>query len=457
MRNSGPGQASSSPHVPAPSSYVFYASTASVASSRPPLFARTISPQRIPSPQHARADEPAPAPPSLSRVHVHAHGTTNTHHTHPHLTHRPVLERAGSSASSTSSAIPHIASGLPLWTRYDLFVSSNQPASSLSSSSAFAAASSSSSSSSVFNPIGSLIAPPTDTTPTDDGSSPGSTSTFSSSASSPWTSFFDPATMPVSALDGDVATSSSAAAALHKQSLAAAVAGNDGADGVDSDECARPVCTATVTSPPMPLPLESASDLIHTRRVLSTSYSSYLRSGARFMGTQQSGRQTYEVHVELKHVDMADSFVCGYLYIKGLTEDHPTLTTYFEGQMIGPKYSFLTRRRDWGASEKVDIQHWARFPPWRPFAKAAKRPDYRHSNFEQRDHIFMRWKECFLVPDHRVRDISGASFAGFYYICFNQLTGSISGLYFHQISEKYQQLELSHVPDRGNYYSYEFR
>ena len=26
--------------------------------------------------------------------------------------------------------------------------------------------------------------------------------------------------------------------------------------------------------------------------------------------------------------------------------------------------------------------------------------------------VFMRWKEKFLVPDHRVKDINGASFAG---------------------------------------------
>ena len=26
--------------------------------------------------------------------------------------------------------------------------------------------------------------------------------------------------------------------------------------------------------------------------------------------------------------------------------------------------------------------------------------------------VFMRWKEKFLVPDHRVQDINGASFAG---------------------------------------------
>lgn len=31
--------------------------------------------------------------------------------------------------------------------------------------------------------------------------------------------------------------------------------------------------------------------------------------------------------------------------------------------------------------------------------------------------VFMRWKERFLVPDHRVQDLTGASFSGFYYVC----------------------------------------
>jgi hypothetical protein len=54
----------------------------------------------------------------------------------------------------------------------------------------------------------------------------------------------------------------------------------------------------------------------------------------------------------------------------------------------------------------------------------------------QKEHLFMRWKEYFLVPDHRVRTISGASFEGFYYICFNQVSGGIEGIYFHAKSEK---------------------
>ena len=87
----------------------------------------------------------------------------------------------------------------------------------------------------------------------------------------------------------------------------------------------------------------------------------------------------------------------------------------------------------------------------------------------------MRWKEYFLVPDHRVREILGASFEGFYYICFNQVAGTLSGIYFHAKSEKvsacpswytqrllnkcpqFQQLELTHVDDKGCLASVEFR
>lgn len=184
---------------------------------------------------------------------------------------------------------------------------------------------------------------------------------------------------------------------------------------------------------------------------------SFLRSGSRFVGTQQSGRSTYEVSVDLKYVDFRESRLCGYLCIQGLTEDNPSLTTYFEGEIIGPKYSFLTKRPEWGATEKTDLQHWARFASWRPLAKQARKPDFCYKSFASKEHIYMRWKECFLVPDHRVSSISGASFAGFYYVCFNQATGNVSGLYYHQSSEKYQQLELSHVNTRGVNPAFELR
>lgn len=50
---------------------------------------------------------------------------------------------------------------------------------------------------------------------------------------------------------------------------------------------------------------------------LPNSSSSLLRPGSRFKGNQTSDRQQYEVEVEIKYVDMRESFLCGYLRIKG--------------------------------------------------------------------------------------------------------------------------------------------
>jgi hypothetical protein len=121
----------------------------------------------------------------------------------------------------------------------------------------------------------------------------------------------------------------------------------------------------------------------------------------------------------------------------GLTQDHPSLTTYFEGEIIGSKYTFITQHPEWGSNEKVDRQHWARFPAYKPVSKFSSRPaELVTKDWMQKEHLFMRWKEYFLVPDHRVRTINGASFEGFYYICFNQVSGGIEGIYFHAKSEK---------------------
>ena len=88
-------------------------------------------------------------------------------------------------------------------------------------------------------------------------------------------------------------------------------------------------------------------------------------------------------------------------------------------------------------------QHWSKFAPfWREgYAEdmaltKAKLDPWRD------DYVFMRWKEHFLVPGHRISTISGASFAGFYYICFLKDSALIDGYYFHHSSEMYQSLRL---------------
>lgn len=60
-----------------------------------------------------------------------------------------------------------------------------------------------------------------------------------------------------------------------------------------------------------------ASGLL-TAKLLPNYTSSFLRPGSKFTGTQQSDRQVYNVDVEIKHVDMAESYLCGYLRIQGL-------------------------------------------------------------------------------------------------------------------------------------------
>jgi glucose-induced degradation protein 4 len=92
-----------------------------------------------------------------------------------------------------------------------------------------------------------------------------------------------------------------------------------------------------------------------------------------------------------------------------LTDDWPELTTYFDAEIIGSKYGFLTQ--DWGANEQEDMVHWQRFPAFRHVKHELRKP-YLTMSDRDRGAVFMRWKERFLVPDHRVQDINGASFAG---------------------------------------------
>ncbi|KAI8854146.1 vacuolar import and degradation protein-domain-containing protein [Chytridium lagenaria] len=170
-----------------------------------------------------------------------------------------------------------------------------------------------------------------------------------------------------------------------------------------------------------------------------------LYAGSKFAGEQKSGRSSYEVTVELQFVDLRTSFLCGYLNIKGLTEDWPDLCTFFEAEIVGPHNGFQTRK--WGANEKTDLEHWSQFPMFDQYAETFCDDEFTY-DYESSDVIFMRWKEHFLVPDHRIKSISGASFAGFYYIAYQKSTDMIMGFYFHENSEKFQHLSLKHTNDR---------
>ena len=165
-------------------------------------------------------------------------------------------------------------------------------------------------------------------------------------------------------------------------------------------------------------------------------HTSQLRPGSRFTGTQRSDRQVYNVDVTIKHVSIPQSFLCGYLKIQGLTEEHHSLTTYFEGELIGTTHTFTTKNPTWGATEKTDQLHWDRFPAFKPLKHEAKKSGFTLKGWWNRENMFMRWKEMFLVSPQNPDELNGASYEGFYYICFNQVEGRISGIYFHAKSEK---------------------
>ncbi|XP_002154894.1 glucose-induced degradation protein 4 homolog isoform X1 [Hydra vulgaris] len=179
-----------------------------------------------------------------------------------------------------------------------------------------------------------------------------------------------------------------------------------------------------------------------------------LYSGSRFKGNQKSKGNCYDVEVVLQHVDQESSFLCGYLKIKGLTDEYPTLVTYFDGEIISQKYPFLTRK--WDADEDVDKKHWGKFGPFIQFAKKFNTDNFDYEYLKTTDIVFMRWKERFLLPDHKITDIDGASFAGFYYICFQKSTATIEGFYYHRNSEMFQSLTLVHVTDNAPS-TFEFR
>lgn len=65
-------------------------------------------------------------------------------------------------------------------------------------------------------------------------------------------------------------------------------------------------------------------------------------------------------------------------------------------------------------------------------------PPTKSSFLSQSLYIFVLFR--LQVPDHTIKDINGASFAGFYYICFQKSKAEMEGYYYHRSSEWYVHL-----------------
>ncbi|KAJ2692023.1 hypothetical protein H4R19_006236 [Coemansia spiralis] len=168
-----------------------------------------------------------------------------------------------------------------------------------------------------------------------------------------------------------------------------------------------------------------------------------LYSGSRFRGEQSNGVRSYNVTVALKYVDMGVPELCGHFTICGLTTELPVLTTFFDAQIIGTGGdTFITNQ--WSATIDDDRAHWSLFPSFQQHRSRFERCDFEYRLEPSDRHVFMRWKERFVVPNHKLNRINGASYEGFYYVCYDRELGTIMGYYYHKESDSNQRLTLTH-------------
>ncbi|KAJ2846797.1 hypothetical protein GGI22_006155, partial [Coemansia erecta] len=132
---------------------------------------------------------------------------------------------------------------------------------------------------------------------------------------------------------------------------------------IDSDYEVESADDEDMRNEPLPTP---------EQLILSQSWSTWptpchhLYSGSRFAGTQSNGTRSYTVTVALKYVDMGVPELCGHFTIRGLTNELPKLTTYFDAQIIGAaSNSFITNQ--WDATIDTDRTHWSLFPAFKPY------------------------------------------------------------------------------------------
>lgn len=200
--------------------------------------------------------------------------------------------------------------------------------------------------------------------------------------------------------------------------------------------------------------------------------SQYLQVNSQFVGEQHSNLAKYKINVKFKSIDLISSQLTGFLQIIGLAENLQIMTTCFKGEIINNplnfldsseldsvpinKYSFIAENSSWGSSPANDLEHWKHLTGLKDLSDEEFLVKLQKIQLGEVDRnlIYMRWKEQFLLPDSRKKSISGTSFEGFYYIVLsigeNDIpSGCINGLYYYKISEKFQSLNLKFVENNG--------
>ncbi|CAI4038763.1 hypothetical protein SMKI_06G1100 [Saccharomyces mikatae IFO 1815] len=197
----------------------------------------------------------------------------------------------------------------------------------------------------------------------------------------------------------------------------------------------------------------------------------FLRPGLRFGGSQSSKYTYYTVEVKIDTVNLPlykashslDPHVTGTFTIRNLTPVLEKVVTLFEGYVINyNEYPLCSLH--WPAEETLDpykaqresdCSHWKRFghfdtENWVLADRNFGQHNHKNAEFMNQRYIYLKWKERFLLDNEEQENLTlndiyhleGASFEGFYYVCLDQLTGSMEGYYYHPACELFQKLEL---------------
>ncbi|CAM8980960.1 unnamed protein product [Rhodiola kirilowii] len=198
---------------------------------------------------------------------------------------------------------------------------------------------------------------------------------------------------------------------------------------------------------------------------------SLLSVGQTFTGTQNVSSiqkdEAWRVNVRIQGCDLERGYLCGTMEALNVPMADTPVVTFWEGEIVDTKnFTFYTGK--WEASLEDDIRHWSRFPSFSSFGVRnqvsavilnkslillvsyllIKVLIYRVKwlltggkslDLSNHPYIYMRWKEQHFV---NVGFDCGLTIAGFYYVCFSCIDGSISGYYYDPNSTPFQKLEL---------------
>lgn len=130
----------------------------------------------------------------------------------------------------------------------------------------------------------------------------------------------------------------------------------------------------------------------------------------------------YDLWFIKQHIDRTNDLIYGFMTEK--IRDSPSKVTYFEGEIIGEKHPFLTRK--WRTNAETDKRHWLKFDCFCKYVSDFSSEEFDYTCLQASDQVFMRWKETQSI------DNLGEVAPGFYYVCLTKSSGNCEGMYYER-------------------------